>query len=393
MNLSYSNRIANEINWNLKYQRTKMRESIKGFCLQGREKIDPNGEGPVTRNTTVVEMEIPELKPGEILAKTLFTGICGSDNSAALGKSNFDWVERPRVIGHEFSAEVIALGPGNHGGLKVGDIFTPLAMLGCRKEECPACSVAKWNLCPDKQIIGFHRNGGFGQQVVMESDRVVLLMEGLTPEQGALVEPLSIIVNALHNKCNIKPGQDVVVTGCGIIGLMSAELARAAGARVAITGIAHDREVRLKKAKERGFITIEVSPDAPLASQLAKGITDHAGNPFGNKGKVDLLIECSGVPQVLSEAITVVRPEGDICVIATYPKEVAINATQLTRTSLNMRGSMGSCRADYMVAQKLMVTGVFPSEAYTNLYGFDDITTAFADSIKANNVKAVVKMN
>jgi threonine dehydrogenase-like Zn-dependent dehydrogenase len=370
-----------------------MNEKIKGFCLHGREKIMPDSGISVTSNTSVVDMEMPTLREGEIRAKTLFTGICGSDNSAALGKSNFDWVERPRIIGHEFSAEVLELGPGNHGDLKVGDIFTPLAMLGCRDEDCPACSVSKWNLCPAKQIIGFHRNGGFGQQVVLESDRVVPLMEGLTPEQGALVEPLSVVVNALHNKCHIKPGQDVVVTGCGIIGLMSAELAKAAGARVAITGIAHDRDTRLKKARERGFITIEVSPDNTLAMQLQEGIIDVNGIPFGSKGKVDLLIECSGVPQVLSEAISVVRPEGDICVIATYGKEVAINATHLTRTSLNMRGSMGSCRTDYMVAQKLMVTGAFPAEHYTDQYDFKDITQAFEDSIRATNVKAVIKMN
>lgn len=370
-----------------------MSEKIKGFCLHGKEKIYPNSGVSVTSNTSVVDMDLPGLKEGEILAKTLYTGICGSDNSASLGKPNFDWVERPRIIGHEFSAEVLELGPGEHGDVKVGDVFTPLAMLGCQDEDCPACSVAKWNLCPNKQIIGFHRNGGFGQQVVLESDRVVHLIDGLTPEQGALVEPLSIIVNALHNKCNIKPGQDAVVTGCGIIGLMSAELARAAGARVAVTGIAHDRDIRLKKAKERGFITIEVSPDSTLSTQLAKGVVDDKGIPFGTNGKVDLLIECSGVPQVLTEAIDVVRPEGDICVIATYPKEVEINATHLTRTSLNMRGSMGSCRDDYMVAQKLMVTGIFPSEHYTNFYDFENISQAFEDSIKANNVKAVIKMN
>lgn len=370
-----------------------MPNAIKGLCLQGREKINPSSAVSVTSNTAVVNMVMPKLAAGEILAKTLYTGICGSDNSAALGKPNFDWVERPRIIGHEFSAEVLELGPGDHGDLKVGDIFTPLAMLGCQEEDCPACSIAKWNLCPSKQIIGFHRNGGFGQQVVLESDRVVALIDGLTPEQGALVEPLSIIVNALHHKCNIKPGQDVVVTGCGIIGLMSAELARAAGARVAITGIAHDREIRLKKAKERGFITLEVSPELPLSKQLLNGISDKTGIPFGHKGKVDLLIECSGVPQVLAEAISVVRPEGDICVIATYPKEVEINATHLTRTSLNMRGSMGSCRDDYMVAQKLMVTGVFPSEHYIDIYSFENVTQAFEDSIQANNVKAVIKMN
>ncbi len=370
-----------------------MSGEVKGFCLHGKEKVMPNSKGSVIRNTSVINMEIPELAEGEILAKTLYTGICGSDNSACIGKSNFDWVERPRIIGHEFSAEIIKLGPGDHGGLKVGDIFTPLAMLGCQDEECPACSVSKWNLCASKEIIGFHRDGGFGQHVVLESDRVVTLMDGLTPEQGALVEPLSVVVNALHNKCEIKPGQDVVVTGCGIIGLMSAELAKAAGARVVVTGLSSDRDNRLRVAKEQGFITIEVSPESTLKSQLQNGISDANGISFGNGGKVDLLIECSGVPQVLSEAIDVVRPEGNICVIATYGNEVSINATHLTRTSLNMRGSMGSCRVDYMVAQKLLVTGVFPAEKYTNHYDFKDVNQAFEDSIKANNVKAVIKMN
>ncbi len=370
-----------------------MSEQLKGLCLHGSEKIYPNTEGSVTRNTSVVDLALPTLKEGEIRAKTLYTGICGSDNSAALGKPNFDWVVRPRIIGHEFSAEVLQLGPGDHGDLKVGDIFTPLAMLGCQDEACPQCSVSKWNLCADKQIIGFHRNGGFGQQVVLESDRVVRLADGLTPAQGALVEPLSIITNALYHKCEIKPGQDVVVTGCGIIGLMAAEVARAAGARVVVTGVAHDRDIRLKKAQERGFKTLEVSPDNPLAVQLQKGVTDSNGVHFGTKGKVDLLIECSGIPAVLSEAISVVRPQGDICIIATYGSEVSINATHVTRTALNLRGSMGSCREDYVSAMKLMATGVFPTAHYTDFYEFDNITQAFQDSIKANNMKAVVKMN
>jgi threonine dehydrogenase-like Zn-dependent dehydrogenase len=370
-----------------------MSKSIKGFCLHGRKRINPTAEGSVTENTSVIEMETPELREGEFLARTLYTGICGSDNSATLGKSNFDWVERPRIIGHEFSAEILEFGPGEHGDLKVGDIITPIAMLGCREKDCTECSIAMWNLCRNKQIIGFHRNGGFGQHVVLETDRAVKLIDGLSPEEGALVEPLSVVVNALYNKCNIQPGQDVVVTGCGIIGLMSAELARAAGARVAVTGIAHDRDIRLKKAKEQGFITIEVSPENTLASQLKDGLTDKDGISFGKNGQVDLLIECSGVPEVLTEAISVVRPAGDICVIATYAREVPLNATHLTRTSLSMRGSMGSCRTDYMVAQKLMQTGIFPAENYTNIYEFEDITHAFEASINARNVKAVIRMN
>ena len=73
-------------------------ETLKGFCLHGREKIQIGSEESVTSNTSVVDIEIPKLKEGELLAKPLYTGICGSDNSAVLGKSNFDWVERPRII-------------------------------------------------------------------------------------------------------------------------------------------------------------------------------------------------------------------------------------------------------------------------------------------------------
>ncbi len=369
-----------------------MSKPILGFCLHGKEKINPTSDGVVTRNTSIIEMDIPELREGEILAQPLFTGVCGSDNSACLAKPNFDWVQRPRVIGHECSAKVLELGPGDHGDLRVGDVFTPLAMLGCQNEDCPACSIAKWNLCPHKQILGFHINGGFGQAMVLESDRVVPFIDGLTPEEGALVEPLSVVANAIYNKCNIKPGMDVVVTGCGIIGLMSAELARAAGARVAITGLTHDLNNRLKIAKERGFITLIVSDEASLQTHLERGIKDEMGIPFGTNGKVDLLIECSGVPQVLSHAGYCVKPEGDICVIATYPRKVEFDGTHLTRSSQNMRGSMGSCRDDYMVAQKLLVQKVFPAEHYINLYDFNNIKQAFDDSIKANNVKAVVKM-
>lgn len=369
-----------------------MGESIKGFSLQGRERLYPNSAS-VLINTSVIEMETPDLKEGEILAKPLYTGICGSDNSACLGKPNFKWVERPRVIGHECSAVVLELGPGEHGDLKVGDVFSPVAQLGCQKDDCPACMIGKWNLCPEKTILGFHRDGGFGQRMVLESDRAVPFIKGLTPQQGALVEPLSVACNAIYNKCDIKPGMDVVVTGCGIIGLMSAELARAAGARVAVTGLEHDRDKRLKAARERGFITLVVSPEKPLQAHLEAGVVDNNGIVFGARGKVDMVMECSGVPQVLAAAGQVVKPDGDICVIATYPGPVEFDATHLTRSSHNMRGVMGSSKDDFVAAQKLLVQNVFPADHYVNLYEFNDIQRAFEDSIRANNVKAVIKMN
>jgi L-gulonate 5-dehydrogenase len=368
-------------------------KSIKGFCLHGSKRFHPGEAEAVECNTSIVEMEMPELKEGEILAETLYTAICGSDVSATLSKPNFDWIQRPKVIGHECSARVLKLGPGNHGSLKAGDLFNPVAQLGCRKEDCPACRTGKWNLCPDKIILGYHGNGAFGQQMVLESARIVPFIEGLRPEFGAIVEPLSVVVNAIYSKCNIKPGMDVLVTGCGIMGLMAAELARAAGARVVITGIEQDRNIRLKAVQQRGITAIVVSPEKPLLSHLHEGIRDGQGMLFGSKGKVDLLIECSGISQALAEAILTVKPEHDVCLIATYPNNVELDATHVTRQSLNIKGVMGSHKEHFMVAQKLLVQGAFPAEHYINLYDFDHINDAFADSIRAKTTKAVVKMN
>jgi L-gulonate 5-dehydrogenase len=366
---------------------------MKGFSLNGTKRFHPGEAEAVLENTSIVELEIPELKEGEILAETLYTAICGSDVSATLSKSNFDWIERPRVIGHETCAKVLKLGPGYTGTLKVGDLFIPVAQLGCQKADCPGCRSGKWNLCPDKTILGYHRNGAFGQQMVLEADRVVPLIAGLNPKFGAIVEPVSVAVNAIYSKCNIKPGMDVLITGCGIMGLISAELARANGARVAITGVEQDRNVRLKAARERDITTIVVSPENPLLKQLDEGVKDVDGRIFGTKGKVDLVIECSGIPSVLAEAIYAVKPEHDICTIATYPDKVLLDSTHITRQSLNIKGVMGSHKDNFLVAQKLLLLNVFPAEHYINLYDFEDINQAFSDSIKAQTTKAVVKMN
>ncbi|MDR0814435.1 MAG: alcohol dehydrogenase catalytic domain-containing protein [Bacteroidales bacterium] len=368
-------------------------KSIKGYCLTGTKRFHPGEAEAVKENSAIIEMTMPELKEGEILAETLYTALCGSDVSATLSKGNFDWIQRPRVIGHETSAKVLKLGPGYKGTLKVGDLFVPVAQLGCRKDDCPGCRSGKWNLCPDKQILGYNNDGAFGQQMVLDGARAIPFIDGLKPEHGAIVEPLSVAVNAIYSKCNIKPGMDVLVTGCGIMGLMAAELARASGARVAITGVEQDRNIRLKAARERGITTIVVSPENPLLKQLEEGVKDADGRIFGFKGKVDLVMECSGVSPVLAEAIYAVKPEHDICTIATYPDKVSLDSTYITRQSLNIKGVMGSHKENFLIAQKLLVEGIFPADHYINLYDFEHINPAFADSIQAKTTKAVVKMN
>ena len=376
-----------------------MAETIAALRLNGTQYINPGKpEGAITRNLAVESVTLPEPAKGEVLVEPLFVGICGSDNSASCGKPNFTWVERPRTIGHEASGRIVAFGPDTEQAcdLKVGDVVCIIPMNGCGDLRCRGCSRGRPNYCRNKKIFGFHRDGAMAEKMVVNIERCMPLLDGLTALQGAVVEPLSVVAQAIHRKSNIQPGMDVIVSGCGIIGLMAAELARDAGARVAVTGIEQDRNVRLKLAEERGFVPIVVSDEKPLHEQLAAGVEDLEGRRFGDayeNGTVDCLIECSGFPPALGSAGLSVQLEGHICVIATFGADVTFGATAFTRSGQSMQGVMGSNRKDFQTAQKLLQRGVFPVDVYSQQYAFSDAMTATEESITAKTPKAILAVN
>ena len=376
-----------------------MAETVAALRLNGTQYINPGKpEGAITRNLAVESVTLSEPTQGEVLVEPLFVGICGSDNSASCGKPNFTWVERPRTIGHEASGRIVAFGPNTEEScdLKIGDVVCIIPMNGCGDLRCRGCSRGRPNYCRNKKIFGFHRDGAMAEKMVVNIERCMPLLDGLSALQGAVVEPLSVVAQAIHRKSNIQPGMDVVVSGCGIIGLMAAELARDAGARVAVTGIEQDRNVRLKLAQERGFVPIVVSEEKPLHEQLAAGIEDLEGRPFGDtyeNGTVDCLIECSGFPPALGSAGLSVQLEGHICVIATFGADVTFGATAFTRSGQSMQGVMGSNREDFLTAQKLLQRGVFPVDVYSQQYAFSDAMTAMEESITAKTPKAILAVN
>ncbi len=366
--------------------------------LKGSRLIEPEDPAqPVTGNLAVEQVPLAEPKVGEVVVAPLYVGICGSDVHASLGAPNFSWVERPRTIGHEFCGRIVEFGPNTEGwgGLRAGDLVAAIPQRGCQDLACPGCRRGRWNYCRNKRILGFHRDGALALRVVLEADRLVPLRPGVTPLQASVMEPLSVVSQAIYSRCNIQPGMDVLVTGCGIIGLMAAELARAAGGRVAITGLERDRDIRLKAAAERGILPIVVSPERPVHEQLRDGVEDLNGNRFGNAhedGAVDVLIECSGSAAALGAAPYSVRTEGTICVIATYAADVPLAATTLVRAGLTMTGVMGSGRQDFETAQRLLRDRVFPVEHYARLYPFERALDAFADSIHAAVPKAILEI-
>ena len=331
-------------------------------------------QSKTARNLALVDVPVPEPASGEVRIKVEAVGICGSDVSMALAKPHFDYVQRPRIFGHEFAGTIDAVGAGA-GDWQAGQPVTCLSILGCL--QCAHCRGGNTSRCEQRQILGYHMTGAMAEWVAVDA-RHVLPLRGLSFVEGALLEPLAVACRCVHKACGIGTGyESVVVSGCGIIGLLCALVARACGADVAVTGLQMDADVRLQNIRELGFRTIVIGDDTgSLRDQL--------------EAPVDLLIEASGAPGALAAATQSIAWGGSIGVIATYGHSVDMPVTELVRAEQRLQTSFGASRDDFEQAITHIDKGDIPVDALVDTYALDDAIGAFDDSIGKTTQKAVL---
>ena len=232
----------------------------------------------------------PTPGPGEVLISVTAVGVCGSDTHyfthGSIGRFVLDG---PMVIGHEAAGVIAGHGPGVDGppiGTRVA--IEPGQSCG----HCRYCRSGDYNLCPDMRFMATPPyDGAIAEQIVWPASLVFPLPDSMSDEQGALLEPLSVGLSAA-TRAGIRPGDRVLISGAGPVGLLTAEVAKAFGAGlVQLTDIS---DTRLALARDHGFQTRDVAADP-----LPDSATDF-----------DVLIECSAAPGALSAGMWQLAPGG-----------------------------------------------------------------------------------
>jgi L-iditol 2-dehydrogenase len=265
--------------------------------------------------------------PGQVLLDVTAVGVCGSDlHTYLFGNVGGVAVESPLALGHEAAGVVIAVGPGVEN-LKVGQrvAIDPATHCG----ECERCQAGDIHLCLRMQFMGLYPYpGAMRERMVYPARSCVPVPDIISDISTAMLEPLGIALHA-SRLAQIQIGEDVLVIGCGGIGLLTIRMARLAGARRIFASERHPWRRAL--AATYGADDI-INPDET-------DVVAHILHATNNRG-VDVAIEAAWVEGTADECIGAARYGGRVIIVGIPAEdELKIQASVARRKELSIQPS------------------------------------------------------
>jgi L-iditol 2-dehydrogenase len=256
----------------------------------------------------IQERPLPEPSGREVVVRVEAVGVCGSDTAYFTVGYIGDWVvDGPIILGHEASGVVHAVGP-DVTQVAPGDRVAIEPGTPCR--DCRECRSGSYHLCADLAFLATPPyDGALLQYLTIDERNLFRIPDAMSFEEGALLEPLSVGIWACE-RAALKPGDEVLVSGAGPVGVLAAQVARAFGA--ASVTVVDISDFRLELAASLGFRALRAD-----ATQL--------GRDF------DVLLECSGAPTALADGLAHLRANGRAAMVG-MPKQ----AVELPLSKLNL---------------------------------------------------------
>ncbi len=334
------------------------------------------------KDIRVEQFQVPELLPGMVLLKIKRVGICGSDlHYYEDGYCGAFVPSRPFILGHELTAEVIAVNGITSNMPAIGARVTvnPARACGC----CDYCKSGHGNLCRSTIMLGSGSttpptNGAMAEFVTVRADQCHLLPDGMDDGFGAMIEPLAVGLHAIKQAASVS-GKRILVTGGGTIGLLTAITAKAFGAvPIVVSDIVQERRAY---ALQCGIDNVLNPADKNLYEQI-KEIT---GDGF------DVIFEASGAGPALGQAFDMIKPGGTIVQIGTLgTQDIPLPANQLMVKEIKFIGSFRYGNV-FEEAIRLVASGRINLMPFiTDVLSLNDITKAMnlaADKVNALKVQ------
>lgn len=318
------------------------------------------------RPLELADLEIPALKPGQVLVEISFSGVCHTQVGEWLGWRGPDSF-LPHCLGHEGCGRVLEVGEGVVRCSAGDDVI--LSWIKASGMDVPG-TIYRWG----QRTVNAGGVTTFGQHAVVSENRVSILPAGLSSRTGALVGCAAATgFGSVANTANLQPGQNIVVFGAGGIGLCS--IAAASRLRANQIAAVDLRPERLEIARRLGANqTIDAARGDPL--QTLRQL---------RSGGWDVAIEATGQPTVMKTALAAVRPRGGCAVVvgnAKFGEFLTIDPREFNQGKrlLGTWGGDTSPDRDFPKFCDWIISGMTDVELVLDReYGLADITQALQD--------------
>lgn len=317
----------------------------------------------------------PVIRDDEVLIRVRRAGVCGTDVHL------YEWDEwargrcrPPFVVGHEFAGDVVQVG-ALVTDVREGDRVTAEGHIV--DGRCLLCRTGNAHVCPYTKIIGVDRDGCFAEYIAMPSTNVWHLHDSISYDIGGIHDPMG---NAVHTALTAEiAGANVLITGCGPIGLFAVGICRAAGAaHVVASDINAGRLALARKMGAHSTVTPEE------ADSTVRSVTDGLG--------VDVVLEMSGVAPAIKQAFTLVRVGGRVQMLGLPAREIPVDfARDVIFKGITIYGVVGRRMYEtWHQLTRLLRSGEFdPNPVLTHRFRLEEADAAIA-AIKSGDAGKVI---
>ncbi|SHN12787.1 hypothetical protein SAMN04488057_107115 [Cyclobacterium lianum] len=320
------------------------------------------------------EVRKPDTGKGDILVKIERIGVCGTDLHAFAGNQAF--FTYPRILGHEIAATVCK---SHDSGLQAGDPVVVIPYIHCGL--CKACKSGKTNCCSNLKVLGVHTDGAM-QEYMALPEQLLLRGHGLSWEELAIVEPLSVAAHAV-SRGGINEGDEVLIMGCGPIGLALMVFADLAGAQVTALDT---NPVRLELAKNHFHAQSTIDANKLAADPEYK--TQYTS-------RFDLVFDATGNKQAMESGPYYADHGGKYILVGLYKESLSFHHPSLHARELSLLCSRNATRSDFLQVMEILRLKKFPTKWYhSHDLTFDQVPDRFGQLTDPSNnvIKAMIRL-